>query len=213
LWVPIGRGVAPLLWSVCFNVSGLGSRPRPRWRSARPDPHNQSGLQSERPPSGPFKGVRFSSRRSTVGPSSFYLTQTSVTRRREWTPRAILALCGHRFVAGVVDTTTRQGHPGNARQLVGQRNNDNILVRPRQQSARPPAKRRLLLIRVRQHGARAMDQVLANESCSSNLRRPCGATIPRSSRNARKGLISAVRSDTSRSRARCAPECPIEPGS
>ena len=45
--------------------------------------------------------------------------------------------------------------------LVGQRNNDNILVRPRQQSARPPAKRRLLLNQVRQHGARAMDQVLA----------------------------------------------------
>src|SRR5580704_6920429 len=31
-----------------------------------------------------------------------------------------------------------------------------------------------------------------------NLRRPCGATIPRSSSNARKWLISAVRSDTSR---------------
>jgi hypothetical protein len=41
------------------------------------------------------------------------------------------------------------------------------------------------------------------ESCYSNLRRPCGATIPRSSSKARKWLISAVRSDTSRSRARC----------
>ena len=70
----------------------------------------------------------------------------------------------HRFVAGVVDTTTRQDHPGDARQLVGQRNNDNILVRPRQQSARPPAKRRLLLNQVRQHGARAMDQI-ENSDC------------------------------------------------
>jgi hypothetical protein len=49
---------------------------------------------------------------------------------------AILALCGHRFVAGVVDTTTCQDHPGNARQLVGQRNNDNILVRPRKSEPR-----------------------------------------------------------------------------
>src|SRR3989475_8287556 len=41
-----------------------------------------------------------------------FMRFTSLTRRREWTPWAISPLCGHRFVAGVVDTTTRQDRPG-----------------------------------------------------------------------------------------------------
>ena len=71
------------LWSVCFNVSGLGSRPRPRWRPARPDPHNQSGLQV-----GPFKLSGFQAAVRLSG--HLYLTQTSLTRRREGTPRQSL---------------------------------------------------------------------------------------------------------------------------
>jgi len=39
--------------------------------------------------------------------------------------------------------------------------------------------------------------------CCSSLRRPCGAVLPRSSKMVRIWLISAVRSPTSRSRARC----------
>ncbi len=56
----------------------------------------------------------------------------------------------------------RQDRPSDARKLVGQRNDGNVLVRSRQKPARPPAKRRLPLDEVRQHGSCAMDQVLAN---------------------------------------------------
>ena len=33
------------LWSVCVNVSGLGPKPRPRWRYARPGPHKLLGVE------------------------------------------------------------------------------------------------------------------------------------------------------------------------
>ena len=55
----------------------------------------------------------------------------------------------------------RQDRPSDARKLVGQRNDGNVLVRPGQEPACPPAKRRLSLDEVRQHGSCAMDQVLA----------------------------------------------------
>ena len=42
---PSARVIFVWLCSVCFNVSGLEGFPRPRWRSAQPDPHNHSGLE------------------------------------------------------------------------------------------------------------------------------------------------------------------------
>jgi hypothetical protein len=53
-----------------------------------------------------------------------------------------------------------QHRPGDTRQLVGQRYDDDVLVRPRQQSARPPAEWRLSFDKVRQHGPSAVDQIL-----------------------------------------------------
>ena len=39
------RVLAVLIWPVCFNVSGLGVKPRPRWRYARPGPHKIPGVE------------------------------------------------------------------------------------------------------------------------------------------------------------------------
>jgi hypothetical protein len=49
------------------------------------------------------------------------------------TRRAISLLCGYRFTACVVSVAMRQDRPSDARQLVGQRDNGDILVRPRHQ--------------------------------------------------------------------------------
>ena len=48
--------------SVCFNVSGFGRKPRPRWRYARPGPHKL-------PASSAVFLTRFPERRLTVRPS------------------------------------------------------------------------------------------------------------------------------------------------
>ena len=73
----------------------------------------------------------------------------------------------------------RQDRPSDARKLVGQRNDGNVLVRPGQEPACPPAKRRFSLDEVRQHGSCAMDQVLAKitiaafaDACSFAIRTP-----------------------------------------
>jgi hypothetical protein len=54
-----GIGLVP----VCFNVSGLGVEPRPRWRSAQSGPRNHSGVWA-------IESTRFPGCRSPVGPSA-----------------------------------------------------------------------------------------------------------------------------------------------
>ena len=41
---PSARDFFKMNHKVCFNVSGLGASPRPRWRSARPAPHKFHGV-------------------------------------------------------------------------------------------------------------------------------------------------------------------------
>ena len=70
--------------------------------------------------------------------------------RRDVSGHLVISLiCGRQLAAGVIGAAMRQDRPGNARQLVGQRNNDNILVRSRLQPTCPPAKRRLPLNEIR----------------------------------------------------------------
>jgi transposase len=41
---PSASDLCDPIWSVYANVSGLGTRSRPRWRSARPGPHKTGGV-------------------------------------------------------------------------------------------------------------------------------------------------------------------------
>src|SRR4029077_20769875 len=91
--------------------------------------------------------------------SSFHHTQTSATRRRKLVNTAqAISSCRR---SGLISATVRQHRPGDAGELVGPGYDDDILVRPRQQSARPPAKRRVAFGQVPQHSSRTVDQVLA----------------------------------------------------
>ena len=116
--------------------------------------------------------------------------------------------------AGVADGGDQRGgvdrsDPGNRHQashrLLHSAPSDNSLSKTaiRSSRARHSARRSSISSLMRGLSASIPSSSAKVESCSSSLRRPCGATIPRSSSNARKWLISAVRSDTSRSRARC----------
>jgi hypothetical protein len=71
---PSARVIFVWFCSVCFNVSGLGGFPRPRWSSAQPDPHNHCDLEGR-------SMVQDFKLPFDVRSSSFYLTQTSATRR------------------------------------------------------------------------------------------------------------------------------------
>jgi hypothetical protein len=100
-----------------------------------------------------------------------------------------------RFVCGLISAAARQHRPGDARQLVGQRHDDDVLVCPRQQSARPPPKWRLALDQVRQHGSRAVDQVLAKIAIAALA----DAEQARLARRSSSGVASV----------RATPPCPV----
>jgi hypothetical protein len=156
---PSARVIVVRLWSVGINVSGLGSCARPRWRSTQPDPHNHSGLGGRsmfQVLKLPFdcQAIFFSPHADFGDPASSSL----INVRRQ-------SLSSYRSCR-LISAAARQHRPGDAHQLVGQRHDDDVLVRPRQQSARPPPKWRLALDQVRQHGSRAVDQVFcADRNC------------------------------------------------
>jgi hypothetical protein len=156
------------LWSVCINVSGLGSCPRPRWRSAQSDPHNHIGLGGRFGFSGSQAAVRLSGHlpcaarrlREPIGVAD---------RRRQ----AIAS--GRRYASGLIGAAARQHRPGDARQLVGQC--DDVLVRPCQRSARPSAKRRLAIDQVRRQRVRSipLSAISPNPAMLWTRRRPGAA--------------------------------------
>ena len=158
---PSARVIFVWLCSVCFNVSGLGVSPGQ-------DGDPRSLILIITATSWAVQWFRISSCLSTVRPSSFHLTQTSATRRDERRSGNLLyaAAVSH---PGVIGAAMRQDRPSDARKLVGQRNDGNVLVRPAP-GARVPTGQEASLAR-RGKAARLVRH--GSSSCEDNDCRAC----------------------------------------